>query len=92
MHNLLWLKSGCCGGDSISLMNLDHPDLYTALKMLDIKILWFPSLSFESNLDVRDILDNLLQGNEKLEFLIVKVQSAMRQMRKLIMFPFADIQ
>jgi Ni,Fe-hydrogenase I small subunit len=72
MYTLLWLKSGGCGGDSISLMNLDHPDLYTALKMHDIKVAWFPSLSFESNGDVHDILNRFIRGEEKLDFLMVE--------------------
>jgi len=72
MYNLLWLKSGGCGGDSISLMDLDHPDLYTALKMYDIKVAWFPLLSFESDKDVHDILKRFIRGEEKLDFLIVE--------------------
>jgi len=72
MYTLLWLKSGGCGGDSISLMNLDHPDLYTALEMHGIKVAWFPSLSFESDRAVHDILNRFVQGGEKLDFLMVE--------------------
>ncbi|KPK96411.1 hypothetical protein AMJ80_00030 [bacterium SM23_31] len=72
MHNLLWLKSAGCGGDSISLLNLDQPDLYTAFKMLDIKVVWFPSLSFESDKDVHEILNKIINGEEKLDFLMVE--------------------
>ena len=72
MHTLLWLNSGCCGGDSISLLNLDQPDFYTALKMLDIKVVWYPSLSFETDKDVHDILNKFIQREEKLDFLMVE--------------------
>jgi len=72
MYSLLWLKSGCCGGDSISLMNLDQPDLYTALKMLNIKVIWFPSLSIESDKYVHDILNKFIRDGEELDFLMVE--------------------
>ena len=42
---LYWLQCGGCGGDSMSLLNLESPDLITLLRYLEIEVLWHPSLS-----------------------------------------------
>ena len=42
---LYWLQAGCCSGDSMSLLNAESPDLVESLELLDVEVLWHPSLS-----------------------------------------------
>ena len=42
---LLWLQSGGCGGCTMSLLNAEAPDLFTALDLARVEVLSHPSLS-----------------------------------------------
>ena len=35
--SLYWLQTGGCGGDTMSLLSAESPDLLEALELLDIK-------------------------------------------------------
>lgn len=70
--NLYWIQCGSCGGDSMSLLNLDSPDLPELLANLGINVLWHPSLSQGSPNDHQQILDKLISGEEKLDILCVE--------------------
>ena len=60
--NLLWLQSGGCGGCSMSLLNAEGPDLYAALDLAGIDLLWHPSLSQASGDEFLDLVRAVLQG------------------------------
>ena len=72
MVNLLWLQSGGCNGDTISFLNAEQPHVLTALKMLDINLLWHPFLSLEIGEDVGKIFDKCISRKTKLDVLIVE--------------------
>ena len=72
MVNLLWLQSGGCNGDTISFLNAEQPHVLTALKMLDINLLWHPFLSLEIGEDVQNICNKCISRKTKLDVLIVQ--------------------
>lgn len=72
MKNLLCLHGLGCGGDTISLLNAEDPDLLTALEMLDINIAWHPSISLEKGDDVRQICADFASGKRSLDLFIVE--------------------
>ncbi len=72
MVNLLWLQSGGCDGDTISFLNAEQPHVLTALKMLDINLLWHPFLSLEIGKEVETIFNKCISREIKLDVLIVE--------------------
>lgn len=38
MANLLWIQAVCCGGETASLLNSDHPHLQAALSSLGLSL------------------------------------------------------
>lgn len=72
MVNLLWLQGGSCSGDTMSFLNAEQPDIITAFRMLNVHLLWHPSLSLEIGEDVIGILDDLIEGRKGLDILVVE--------------------
>lgn len=72
MVNLLWLQGGSCSGDTISFLNAEQPDILTAFRMLNINLLWHPSLSLEMGEDVIKILEDLIQEKKRLDVLVIE--------------------
>jgi len=72
MKNLLCLHGLGCGGDTISLLNAEEPDLLTALEMLGINVAWHPSLSLEKGDDVKQICADFASGKRSLDLFIVE--------------------
>jgi uptake hydrogenase small subunit len=70
--NLLWLQSGGCGGCSLSLLCAEGPDLFTSLESAGINLLWHPSISEASNREFIDLLEAILAGRERLDFLCLE--------------------
>ncbi|MDQ6977081.1 MAG: HupU protein, partial [Ghiorsea sp.] len=70
--NLLWLQSGGCGGCTMSLLNAESPDVLGCLDMAGINLLWHPSLSLETGLQVTDILNAVAAGEIKLDILCLE--------------------
>jgi NiFe hydrogenase small subunit HydA len=70
--NLLWLQSGGCGGCTLSLLNAEHPHLFTHLEDAGIRLLWHPSLSQASGAEALDILAACAEGRERLDILCVE--------------------
>ena len=69
---LYWLQCGACGGDSMSLLNLESPDFAEYLQLLDIDVLWHPSLSNGSPAEHGQLLDALTTGELGLDILCVE--------------------
>jgi NiFe hydrogenase small subunit HydA len=72
MLNLLWLQSGGCGGCSLSLLCAEGPDLFTALESAGIHLLWHPSLSEASNSEFVDLLQQIVDGELRLDLLCLE--------------------
>ncbi len=71
MVNILWLEGQGCGGDNISLLNAEQPDIVTLLKRYELNILWNPNLSKETGAGAVRILDNIISAKTPLDVLIV---------------------
>lgn len=69
---ILWLQSGGCGGCSMSLLNAEQPDLYSALKALGIELLWHPSLSEAGCREFLDLLQSVENGDLALDALCLE--------------------
>lgn len=69
---LYWLQAGGCGGDTMSLLNAETPDLAEMLDRLGIEVLWHPSLSNISPLEHRALRSSLLDGERPLDILCVE--------------------
>ncbi|MDE2371060.1 MAG: HupU protein [Burkholderiales bacterium] len=72
MMNVLWLQSGGCGGCSMSLLCADTADFPALLEAAGIRLLWHPSLSLESDVDLIALLERCLDGRERLDLLCVE--------------------
>jgi len=70
--NLLWLQSGGCGGCSMSLLNAEGPDLYAALDVAGIDLLWHPSLSEASADEFVALLRAIVDGRQQLDILCLE--------------------
>ncbi len=69
---LLWIGSGGCNGESMAILGLDGPSAmggYNLSQFLDneeVRLLWHPSLSLESPLQLLSIIDSIVCGKEEL--------------------------
>lgn len=69
---LLWLQSGGCGGCSMSLLNAESPDLYNALDLAGIELLWHPSLSEAGSEEFIELIRSIVQGRRRLDALCIE--------------------
>lgn len=72
MNSLYWMQCGGCGGDTMSFLNLDSPNLVELFETLDIELLWHPSLSNLSPKAQNELTESLLQGEQPLDILVVE--------------------
>lgn len=70
--NILWMQSGGCGGDTMSFLCADNPDLTEAFGAIDARLLWHPSLSADSPDEARRTLAAVLAEDLPLDILIVE--------------------
>jgi len=70
--SLYWLQGGACGGDTFSLANAESPDLGELVRLLDLELLWHPSLSNNSVTDYRRLNEALMAGERELDVLVVE--------------------
>jgi len=69
---LYWLQCGGCGGDSMSLLCAETPDVVEALGALDIELLWHPSFSTDAHTHHERLLAELVSGARPLDILCVE--------------------
>jgi hydrogenase small subunit len=69
---LYWLQCGACGGDSWSLAGVESPDFVELLAMLDIEVLWHPSLRTGDFRAHRQLLEAITEGEQGLDILCVE--------------------
>lgn len=70
MANLLWLQGGACSGNTMSFLNAEEPSLCDLVTDFGINILWHPSLGRELGEDVRQILDDVIEGRTPLDLFV----------------------
>ena len=67
-----WLNGGGCGGDSLSLLNVEFPNFINLLHSHDIELLWHPSLSDTTPLKHDELLEKIQADTQPLDLLIVE--------------------
>jgi len=69
---LLWLQASCCGGETVSLLNAEQPDLLTTFDLLGVDLVWHPALSRMQGPAAEDLLAQCVSGQKKLDILVVE--------------------
>jgi hydrogenase small subunit len=69
---LYWLQCGGCGGDTMSFLSLESPDVLEAFDLLDIEVLWHPSFSNISPAEHEQLLESILSGHRPLDVLCIE--------------------
>jgi len=72
MASLFWLQCGGCGGDTMSFLNTESPDMIELFDILGIQLLWHPSLSTLSPVAQNELVESLTQGEQALDILVVE--------------------
>jgi len=70
--NIFWIQSGCCGGESISLLNAEQPDLSAALELIGAHLLWHPTLSDKAGTAALTVIEDCLSGKTQIDVLVVE--------------------
>ncbi|BFH73959.1 hypothetical protein SJAV_19030 [Sulfurisphaera javensis] len=70
MRTILWLQGGACGGNTLSFLNAENPDVLEFFEMYNAKLLWHPSLSLETGDKVREILQQIIKEKIQLDVFI----------------------
>ncbi|MBI4860260.1 MAG: NADH:ubiquinone oxidoreductase [Candidatus Riflebacteria bacterium] len=69
---LYWLQCGGCGGDTMSALSAETPDLVETLGHLDLEVLWHPSISVGGHLEHRRLIESIVNGKQRLDILCVE--------------------
>ncbi len=69
---LYWFQGSACGGDTFSLLGVESPDVRELLAMLDVDVLWQPSLSPGTPAQHRVLVEAICAGEQKLDLLCVE--------------------
>jgi hydrogenase small subunit len=72
MTSLFWIQCGGCGGDTMSFLGAESPDVVDLAADLGIEILFHPSLSTLSAKHQDNLIDELIQGERGLDILVVE--------------------
>ncbi|MGY6275000.1 NADH-quinone oxidoreductase subunit B family protein [Methylomonas sp. MgM2] len=72
MTALLWLQTGSCGGDTMSILCADSPSVEELMIEYDIDILWQPSLSIKPMRDFDQLIDAIIEDRQALDILCVE--------------------
>ena len=70
--NLYWMQSGGCGGDTMSFLSTEAPDVPTLMQSLDVELLFHPSLSNLSHRHHDALLSELTAGTRPLDILVLE--------------------
>ena len=70
--NLYWMQAGGCGGDTMSFLGTEAPDVPTLLQTLDVELLWHASLSNISSAQHAMLEEDLTSGRRPLDVLVVE--------------------
>lgn len=69
---LCWLQCGGCGGDTMSFLSLETPNAVELFDILDLEVLWHPSLSNATLEARRQLFEALKSGQRPLDILCVE--------------------
>lgn len=72
MANLLWIQAVCCGGETASLLNSDHPHFEAALRALDVTVLGHAYLHEQARGRMAEVLEACAAGAVPVNLLVVE--------------------
>jgi len=72
MRTAYWLQCGACGGDTMSLLGMETPNMVELFQEQDLQMLWHPSLSSATLLEQEKLVENLRSGRQPLDILLVE--------------------
>lgn len=72
MANLLWIQAVCCGGETASLLNSDHPHLLAALNTLGVTVLGHSYFRDPAHDGAEQVMDECASGRMSVELLVVE--------------------
>ena len=61
MINLLWLKGGACGGNTMSFLSADQPNVIELVQDFGVRIIYHPTIGLEIGEQVKEILHDCLE-------------------------------
>jgi len=69
---LLWLQASGCGGETVSLLGADQPDLLTFFETLDVHLIWHSAFSTIQGDAALDLFEHYETGKEALDVFVVE--------------------
>lgn len=72
MATLLWLQTGACSGDTMSLLCADSPSIENLVRKGSIEVLWHPSLSAPVTGGLDEIIGAVETGRQALDILCIE--------------------
>lgn len=72
MSTLVWMQTGACSGDTMSLLTADGPSLENLTGSGDIEVLWHPSLTDGTTGYFGRLVENIENGSQQLDILCVE--------------------
>lgn len=72
MATLLWLQTGACSGDTMSLLNADSPSVERLVSNGSLDILWHPSLTAKPAGALGELIAAIEAGTQSLDILCVE--------------------
>lgn len=72
MASLLWIQTGACSGDTMSLLNADGPSIESLIGSGAIDLLWHPSLSAQPTGHLAQLITAIETGDRRLDILCVE--------------------
>lgn len=71
-QSIIWLQAGGCSGDTMSLLNAENPSWPELLDRHHVDLIWHPSLSTKTVKQLFQDIDDIVNGNKKLDILCVE--------------------
>ena len=72
MPSLMWLQTGSCGGDTMSILCADSPSLEQLVESFGLEILWQPSLSQQPLKILDELVEDVLSERATLDLLCIE--------------------
>lgn len=72
MPSVLWLQTGACSGDSMSILCAEKPCLQSLVDFYNVELLWHPSLSEKPASYLAKTIEEIKTGERQLDILCVE--------------------
>ncbi|MBF0120908.1 MAG: NADH:ubiquinone oxidoreductase [Desulfobacterales bacterium] len=71
-NSLYWMQCGSCGGDSMSFLNSESPDIIELIETFNINLLWHPSLAYITHEQHTQVVKKIISGEQSLDILCIE--------------------